>query len=190
MDPGIGTPSPMQGDLLFELVLQTLLQGSLHTAVMLLPLPAMKIRPKVLNLEGDALGVGNWKSQCHKGSLHQFNHSHFGPISPSLHGADDAGVATIALAIAIGHLFKQGSHEIFVIDIAQRLPPSRQGSILGQGDHLVSSGADSFGPSFGGGDPTFLQEGSGQSAQKSLALVSRFIEVRNAAAMSHDDGPE
>ena len=124
MDPSIGAPSPMQGDRLFELLLQTLLQDPLHTAVMFLPLPAMKIRPKVLNFEGDALSVGNRKSQCHKGSLHQFNHSHFGPISPSLHGADDAGVATVAFAIASGHLLKQGSHQIFVVDVAQRLPPS------------------------------------------------------------------
>lgn len=53
--------------------------------------------------------------------LYELNDGHLGVVTLPWGGADDSGVSSGALAVALLARLEQGVHELLVVDVSQRL---------------------------------------------------------------------
>ena len=77
--------------------------------------------------------------------LDQLDDGRLGSVAAANAGADDAGIAAVALSIGGGQLLEGLLADVFAGDESHRLTISRQIALLAEGDHLLSHGLDFLG---------------------------------------------
>lgn len=75
--------------------------------------------------------------------------------------------------------------ELLIVDVAQSLTAGMQRAVFSKSDHMVSPLTHGLGSGVRGFDTAVTNKLGGKSAQQGLALIGRFIQLRNALSMSH-----
>ncbi len=128
MNTGIGSTCTMDGNRVAQHSGDRVFNIRLNRALVGLTLPAMEVSSEILNDEGNSFGGGlhgSFRGHRFLGFAHQLNNGHFRVVTATTHGANNPGIAPVAIAIAIVRTGKQIMHQFFIIDIPQSLTTSR-----------------------------------------------------------------
>ena len=116
--------------------------------------------------------------------IHQFDDSGLSSIAAADAGADDAGVAAVALGIFRSDLLEQLVGDGLSGNEAQRLTIGSQITLLAQGNHLFSQGLDFLGAGDGGLHPAIVQEIGDLLTEHRHTLIGSLTELTSSGHFS------
>src|SRR3954465_8413860 len=101
-------------------------------------------------------------------------------------GANDAQVATLAVAVTRRHGFKQPRNSRIGLQEAERLAARVKIALLAESDHLFDVRANCLGLGHGSFHAVFHEDGRDQVAQQGATVAGVASELESCIAMAHD----